>query len=248
MDPFDDSFDAELASLPLPKLAAIESNTQSTSTTEESSSTGNNIITKKALKQNCVLVNPKQRGNPILKSITNVAWEWDEIIPDYIVGATTCVLYLSLKYHNLNPDYIHQRLKLLGKTFELRVLLVQVDVKDPHNALKTLTRICLLANLTLMLAWSHEEAGKIIETYKLYENKPPDMIMERSEQDPHQRLCVALTNIKPVNKTDAMTLLQNFGTLENLINCSEERLTSVSGLGPRKVAKLFKTLNEPFLK
>lgn len=243
---FDDSFDSELASLdlpPAPKLAAITENPP-----EQGESTSSQPFTKKVLKQNCILVNPKQRGNPILKSITNVAWEWDEIVPDYIVGATTCILYLSLKYHNLNPDYIHQRLKSLGKMFELRILLVQVDIKEPHNALKTLTRICLLANLTLMLAWSFEEAGNIVETYKLYENKPPDMIMERSEQDPHNRLCTALTNIKPVNKTDAMTLLANFGTLENLINSSEEKLASVSGLGPRKVSKLFKTLNEPFLK
>ncbi|KAG2456699.1 ERCC1 protein, partial [Polypterus senegalus] len=34
----------------------------------------------------------------------------------------------SLRYHNLNPNYIHDRLKQLGKAFTLRVLLVQVDV------------------------------------------------------------------------------------------------------------------------
>lgn len=73
-----------------------------------------------------LLVNPKQRGNPILKSIKNVPWEYDEIVPDYQMGATTCALFLSLRYHNLNPDYIHDRLKLLGTMFELRVLLVQV--------------------------------------------------------------------------------------------------------------------------
>jgi hypothetical protein len=31
-----------------------------------------------------------------------------------------------------------------------------------------------------MLAWNAVEAGKILETYKLYENKPPDMIMEKT--------------------------------------------------------------------
>lgn len=81
-------------------------------------------------KTNCVLVNPKQRGNPVLKSITNIPWEFDEsIIPDYVVGNTAGILFLSLRYHQLNPDYIHNRLKLLGKRFELRVLLVQVDTK-----------------------------------------------------------------------------------------------------------------------
>lgn len=34
----------------------------------------------------------------------------------------------SLRYHNLHPDYIHQRLQSLGKSYALRVLLVQVDV------------------------------------------------------------------------------------------------------------------------
>ena len=39
-----------------------------------------------------------------------------------------------------------------------------------------------------MLAWSAEEAGKIVETYKAYENKPPDMIMERSDTAPLQKV------------------------------------------------------------
>lgn len=50
-----------------------------------------------------------------------------------------------------------------------------------------------------------------------------------------------------MNKTDAVTLLQNFGNLENLINASEDRLSQVIGLGPRKAKKLYKTLQEPFL-
>ena len=33
-----------------------------------------------------------------------------------------------MRYHHLNPNYIHNRLKDLGHHYELRVLLVQVDV------------------------------------------------------------------------------------------------------------------------
>lgn len=51
-----------------------------------------------------------------------------------------------------------------------------------------MTRICILADLTLMLAWNAEEAGKIIETYKIYENKPPDIIMDRSGTAPYQKV------------------------------------------------------------
>jgi len=67
-------------------------------------------------------------------------------------------------------------------------LLLQIDVKDPHNALKQLTKMCLVADLTLILAWSCEEAGKLIETYKIFENKPPDLIMEKAEGDDYSRV------------------------------------------------------------
>lgn len=60
--------------------------------------------------------------------------------------------------------------------------------QDPTNALKNLTQMCLLADLTLMLAWNAEEAGKMIETYKLFENKAPDLIMPRAQQYPHQKV------------------------------------------------------------
>ncbi|EAT40150.1 AAEL008081-PA [Aedes aegypti] len=243
-----DSLDDDdlLANLDLPsppKKASLVSETS-----EATGSTSTATVVRSVNKGNCVLVNPKQRGNPLLKSIQNIPWEYDDIVPDYVVGATSCILYISLRYHNLNPDYIHGRLKQLGKMYELRVLLVQVDIQEPHNALKHLTRICLLADLTLMLAWNAEEAGKIVETYKMFENKPPDLIMERAEQYPYQKLVSALTNIKPVNKTDAMTLIQNYGTLANMINSSEEKLSLCSGLGPRKAKKLHKTFNENFLK
>jgi DNA excision repair protein ERCC-1 len=139
-------------------------------------------------------------------------------------------------------------LKQLGKNYELRVLLVQVDVKESQSALKHLTRVCLLADLTLMLAWTPEEAGKIIETYKLFENRSADFIMEKTETDNYQKVVNALTSIKTVNKTDAMTLLTNFGTLETLIQASENKLNSCPGFGIRKAQKIVKVFNEPFLK
>ncbi|KAJ3640767.1 hypothetical protein Zmor_027310 [Zophobas morio] len=197
-------------------------------------------------KTHCLLVSPKQRGNPLLKSICNVPWEYDDIVPDYQMGKTTCALFLSLRYHNLNPDYIHERLKLLGKMYELRILLVQVDISDPHHILKNLTRICILADLTLVLAWSAEEAGKILETYKIYENKPADNIMERGESSPYIRLLQVLTSIKPINKTDAMNLIAKFTTLEGIIKASESQLSECPGLGPVKAKKLYTTLHEKF--
>lgn len=43
--------------------------------------------------------------------------------------------------------------------------------------------MAILAECTLILAWSPEEAGRYLETYKSYEHKPIDALKERIEQD-----------------------------------------------------------------
>uniref|UniRef100_A0A8C3WA12 DNA excision repair protein ERCC-1 n=1 Tax=Catagonus wagneri TaxID=51154 RepID=A0A8C3WA12_9CETA len=193
-------------------------------------------------------VPPPGRGNPVLRFVRNVPWEFGDVLPDYVLGQSTCALFLSLRYHHLHPDYIHRRLQSLGKSFALRVLLVQVDVKDPQQALRELAKMCILADCTLILAWSPEEAGRYLETYKAYEQKPADLLMEKLEQDFVSRVTECLTTVKSVNKTDSQTLLTTFGSLEQLIAASREDLALCPGLGPQKARRLFDVLHEPFLK
>ena len=92
-----------------------------------------------------ITVSARQRGNPILKSIRLAPWEFsDNIVPDYVINSKSAALYLSLKYHTLNPNYVHERLKTFTG-FELRILLVQVDISEPHHALKELMQNCILS-------------------------------------------------------------------------------------------------------
>ncbi|TRY97248.1 hypothetical protein DNTS_013729 [Danionella cerebrum] len=185
------------------------------------------------------------RGNPILKFVRNVPWEFGEVVPDYVLGRTTCALFLSVRYHNLNPNYIHERLKQLGQSFTLRVLLVQ---KDAHHALKELARISIMADCTLILSWSPEEAGRYLETYKSYEKKPADLLKEQVEKNYLSQVTDCLTTVKSVNKTDAMTLLSTFSTLEGIIKASKEELVLCPGLGPQKAKRLYDVLHQPFIK
>ncbi|KAM8858249.1 DNA excision repair protein ERCC-1 [Synchiropus picturatus] len=195
-----------------------------------------------------IVVSPRQRGNPILKFVRSVPWEFGEVVPDYVLGQTTCALFLSLRYHNLNPNYIHDRLKQLGQTFTLRVLLVQVDVKDPHHALKELARICIMADCTLILAWSPEEAGRYLETYKSYEKKPADLLKEQVEKDYLSKVTDCLTTVKSINKTDAITLLSTFSSVDGIMSASKDDLVVCPGLGPQKARRLHDVLHKPFLK
>ncbi|XP_069089001.1 DNA excision repair protein ERCC-1 isoform X2 [Pleurodeles waltl] len=225
--------------------AAEETVAQAGTTSEEVKAT---VPTKAIGKGNCLVVSPRQRGNPILKFVRNVPWEFDDIVPDYVMGPTTCALFLSLRYHNLNPNYIHERLKVLGQSFALRVLLVLVDVKDPHFALKELAKICILADCTLILAWTAEEAGRYLETYKSYEQKPADVLKEKVDQDFMSKVTDCLTTVKSVNKTDCTTLLSTFGSLADLSKAAREELSLCPGLGPQKAKRLFDVLHEPFQK
>ncbi|XP_038623042.1 LOW QUALITY PROTEIN: DNA excision repair protein ERCC-1 [Tachyglossus aculeatus] len=211
-------------------------------------STDGTSTVKPGTRSSSIIVSPRQRGNPVLKYVRNVTWQFGDIVPDYVLGQSTCALFLSLRYHNLHPNYIHERLQGLGKTYQLRVLLLQVDVKDPRHVLKELARMCLLAECTLILAWSPEEAGRYLETYKAYEQKPADLLKEKLEQDFLSRVTDCLTTVKSVNRTDSMTLLSTFGSLDQLVAASAEDLSLCPGFGPQKARRLFDTLHEPFLK
>ncbi|XP_046855446.1 DNA excision repair protein ERCC-1-like [Xenia sp. Carnegie-2017] len=194
-----------------------------------------------------VLVNQRQKGNPLLKFFHYIPWEFSNITPDYVMGQRICALFLSIRYHLFNPNYIHERLKTLGKSFEVRILLVQVDVKDPHTTLKDLTKISILADCTLMLAWSAQEAARYIETYKIYENKPADALQGQSDPDYLSKLTECLGTVKSVNKTDTITLLSTFESFENIVSATENEIELCPGFGHQKAKRLNEAFNLPFV-
>ncbi|KAJ3290350.1 ssDNA endonuclease and repair protein rad10 [Blyttiomyces sp. JEL0837] len=185
---------------------------------------------------NKIVVNPCQKGNPLLKHIKTVPLEYGDILPDYQVGQTSSALYLSLRYHRLKPEYIYERIKATQHQFLLKILLCVVDIDDHEQVIRELTKICVLGGLTLILAFSQEEAARYLENFKAYENKPPDAIKERVESDNYSRIVDCLTQIKSVNKTDVMTLVSNFGSLKNIMEASAEELMNCPGFGEQKVS------------
>ena len=104
-------------------------------------------------------VSPKQRGNVLLKFIRNVPYQYSEIVPDFIMGPNRCALFLSLQYHVLHPNYLQRRIDELKNDFSLRILLCLVDMEDNSASINALNRIAVLNNLSLVLAWSVEEAA-----------------------------------------------------------------------------------------
>ncbi|VUZ42898.1 unnamed protein product, partial [Hymenolepis diminuta] len=163
-----------------------------------------------------LLVSSRQRGNQLLELIRHVVWEYAEIEPDYVFGPTQCGFFLSLRYHNLNPGYIFERLQKLTSTYKLIVLIVLVDVDDAHHPLKELNKFGLTQNVTVLLAWSSLEAARYVECFKALVNKSPEELQSEaataSVQKDHLTLATDfLTSLRVVSRTDAATLLSRFG-------------------------------------
>lgn len=227
---------------PPPPPAPQSSNEQGTAST----SSGNIAQATVTQGRNAIIVSRRQQGNPILKHIRNVRWAFGDIVPDYLLGQNTCALYLSLRYHLLHPDYIYYRIRELQKGFKLRVVLCHVDLEDVIKPLHEVTRTALLHDCTLLCGWSVEECARYLETIKIYENKPADIIQERTDNDYLSRLSNTLTTVRHVNKSDVVSLGSTFGTLSGIMGASMEELAHCPGIGERKVKRLYDTFHEPF--
>eukprot|EP00166_Cyanidium_caldarium_P006071 ctg_795.g311 len=197
---------------------------------------------------------------------------------DYLLGQHTCALFLSMRYHLLKPTYIYERARLLGRrSFRTRVLLLLMDCPEGVEMGKgagagaaaqtdpfiTLEKFAVYQELTLMVAWSEREAATILENYRALEQKPADALQGvpnaargadaggEAAREPDALLTQAvafLTAGKAVNKTDAVMLLQHFGSLRQVLLAGEDEFAQVAGIGPVKRAKLYHLLHEPFRK
>ncbi|KAH6802936.1 nucleotide repair protein [Perilla frutescens var. frutescens] len=203
-------------------------------------------VSSSGANRNAILVSHRQKGNPLLKHIRNVRWVFADVVCDFLLGQNACALYLSLRYHLLHSDYLYFRIRELQKNFKLRVVLCHVDVEDVVKPLLEVTKTALLHDCTLLCALSLEECGRYLETIKVYENKPADLIQGQMDMDYMSRLNHALTSLRHVNKTDVVTLGSTFGSLSNIMDASMEDLARCPGIGERKVKCLHDTFHEPF--
>lgn len=219
---------------------------------------------------NVVLVNTRQRGNPILKYIRNVMWQYAAdadggvggvgvgdadantdvntntsgagaaIVADYVMGQSVVGLFLSLRYHLLKPDYIYSRMKALkGGSYRLKVLIVQVDTEDARVPLGQVMKGAIGNDFTLFCGFTPAECGRYIETLKSYEKKPAESIQKDLGSDYGSRVTSVLTAVRGVNRTDAKTLVDEFGSLGGALQATLVQLQACPGIGPTKARRLY---------
>ena len=201
------------------------------------------------LQDNVLHISTRQRGNPIIDHIRNVPFKYSTMVPDYILAPTRCALFLSLRYHNLHPNYIHRRIAELKSDFVYRMLLCHVDIEDNASAILFLNDLCCQHNFTLILAWSEEMAARYLETVKVFNGKDPSTIIGKREIGSNDHLAqtaYALKGVASVNQTDSSQLLTQFGSWKNMTQASIEELSVCPGIGVKKVRRLHEAFHRPF--
>ena len=122
-----------------------------------------------------------QKDNPFLRLVTLVPVQFCSIVPDFIIGKSTCCLFLSLKYYGRYPEYIKGRfLELLHSPYRQRTsasfpykncfLLCLVDTNNANAALamQELNLVCVKENVTLMLAWRSDIFDDSLSIFIIY--------------------------------------------------------------------------------
>ena len=193
-----------------------------------------------------IIVSPRQKGNPILAAIKSMPWEYGDIPADYVLGLTTCALFLSLKYHRLHPEYIYGRIKALQGKYNLRVILCMVDIQNHEESLRELSKTSLINNVTLILCWSAAEGGRYLELFKTYENAAPTSIKQHQSTSYSDRMIDFITTPRSINKTDAVSLVSQFGTIRTAVNARHEDVATIAGWGEKKVQRWCASVREPF--
>ncbi|ANZ77367.1 BA75_05067T0 [Komagataella pastoris] len=206
-----------------------------------------------------IQVNKSQTGNPLLKHLKTISWEFSSNIKqvDYLVNSQTFVLFLSLKYHKLHPEYIMNKIKSMNGTDtsftnnNLKLLLVVVDIDSHEDILRELTKTCVNNDLSLVLSWSFEEAANYIVYLKQYElsDLSESTLINNSKQDTssYSSLIKSVTSVRNITKTDAVNLISEFGSLRDLVNANPESLSAVQGMGDIKVNRWASVVEDQFV-
>lgn len=151
-----------------------------------------------------------------------------------------------MKYHRLYPEYVYGRIRDLQGKYNLRILLTMVDIANHEDPLRELSKMSLISNVTVILCWSAAEAARYLELYKSYEHAGFKAIQGQQGTSYAERLVDFVTVPRGVNKSDAVSLVSNFGSLKNAINAEPEQIGIISGWGEVKVKRWCSAIEEPF--
>jgi len=195
-----------------------------------------------------LVIHSGHQKNPMVACITEVFKEFNDIPCDFMCGPHIAVLYISLRFHRLQPQYFRTRIDALDAVstqWRTKIVLCVVDVENVEDLLHEVQLLVYHKRWALYLTGSERGAARYLETLVTYQNKSADIIRGRLEADKKARVIDVLIS-SGINKTDANALLGNFGSLQKIMAATKEELKRVPGIGTTKVDFFWNTFHHDF--
>jgi len=121
-----------------------------------------------------------------------------------------------------------------------------VDIENHEEPLRELSKTSIVNNVTVMLCWSATEAGRYLEQFKVFEHAAPTSIRAHQSGSYSEQMVDFITAPRSINKTDAVGLVSNFGSIRTAINATPEEIALIAGWGDKKVQRWHSAVRQPF--
>lgn len=187
-----------------------------------------------------IRVSNTQTGNVLLNYISVSSWVYSSTTTsDYEINYTTSVLFLSLKFHAIKPDYIYQRINKMHLK-NLNILIVLLDVPNFNIALRELFKNI---TITCIVCKTFQECAYYIKGFDKATNKSVEQIRKKSTG-----IDVFFESIFKINKTDCINLKKHFTNLQHVFRSNKKELSEIQGIGLTKSEIMLKYFKMPFKK
>ena len=121
-----------------------------------------------------------------------------------------------------------------------------VDIGNHEDSLKELSKTSMVNDVTIILCWSAAEAARYLELYKSYEHANANAIRGTESKGYTEKMVDFVTVPRSINKTDAVSLVGAFGSVQAAVNARPEEIAVVGGWGEKKVRRWCGVVDEPF--
>lgn len=157
-----------------------------------------------------IRVNKNQRGNNLLDYLKIPYSFTEEITTDYEVKNFISILFVSIKYHSINPEYLIMRNNSL-KNYKIKILLILIDIPNYQDFLKDF----IIFDFQIFYCLNNFEASKFISFFYKNANLSSDNLKQKYSLDKLERKKEFFKKFPKINKNDLKNLeLENKSIFE----------------------------------
>ena len=109
--------------------------------------------------------------------------------------------------------------------------------------LTTVQEVCIGTGVTLLVAWSYDEAGAYLSTLKhwaskqnTYTNTTSFLKKNPKASGPNEQTMQALTSVRRISETDAKNMLKSYKNIRSIVLLKDyNELLSFNGISSNKI-------------